>query len=464
MTETMQTDANKATETPPPKKQALILVHGMGEQVPMETLKGFVDTMWIHDTDIDARGDRDPPAQGNPIWWKPDPSTGSYELSRITTREGHQGTRIGPRTDFFEFYWADLTEVNTLAQLKDWLMSLLWRRWSQVPKDVFSVWIILWLLTLSVGGLAIWHALAVAFGSTTPRWANIAFSVLALLYAVALPVVLGTFGDVAHYVRAKPANIAARQAIRDRGLALLRAITAKGEYSHIVLVGHSLGSIIAYDLLKLYWSECGAPRTMQRGDALYEACVACDTAGGLLADPAYLENYRAAQHRVFDAMQAVHAGEKAPWLISDFVTLGSPLAHAQFLLAQDQDQLDRGQKDRRFPVCPPVSEGADGFLYRPDRRNHSDLWSMHHAAPFAAVRWTNIYDPSHGIIFGDMIGGSVTNPAGANFGPGITDIPVTIRRAWARPFDRFFTHTLYWTETTKPSPQLEPLRKALDLA
>lgn len=462
MSETVQTDANKPDETARAKKQALILVHGMGEQVPMETLKGFVDTMWIHDPDIVARKPQDPP--GNPIWWKPDPSTGSYELSRITTREGHQGASIGPRTDFFEFYWADLTDVNTLAQLQDWLMSLLWRRWSQVPKDVLSVWILLWVFTLSVGALALWHAFALAFGSSTPRWLNITFAFLTALYAVAIPFLLGTFGDVAHYVRAKPSNIAARQAIRDRGLALLRAITTKGEYTHIVLVGHSLGSIIAYDLLKLYWSECGAPRTMLQDDDLYKACLNCQAAGSAPTDENYLKNYRAAQRDVFDAMQAVHPGEKAPWLISDFVTLGSPLAHAQFLLAQDQDQLNRGQADRRFPVSPPVSEGADEFLYRPDRRNHPDLWSMHHAAAFAAVRWTNIYDPSYGIIFGDMIGGSVTNPAGANFGRGITDVPVTIRRAWPRPFDRFFTHTLYWTGTTEPSPQLEPLRKALDLA
>lgn len=27
-------------------KQAIILVHGMGEQTPMETLRGFVKTVW----------------------------------------------------------------------------------------------------------------------------------------------------------------------------------------------------------------------------------------------------------------------------------------------------------------------------------------------------------------------------------------------------------------------------------
>ncbi len=52
----------EAAKTPPPKKQAVILVHGMGEQVPMETLRGFVETMWIHNPDIDARASSLQPA------------------------------------------------------------------------------------------------------------------------------------------------------------------------------------------------------------------------------------------------------------------------------------------------------------------------------------------------------------------------------------------------------------------
>ena len=105
-------------------KQAVVLVHGMGEQVPMETLRSFVDTMWVHNPEVNAGRDRD---DDNPVWWKPDPNTGSFELARITTRAGHGGAKKGqgPRTDFYEFYWADLTNANTLAQLRDWFMSLL---------------------------------------------------------------------------------------------------------------------------------------------------------------------------------------------------------------------------------------------------------------------------------------------------------------------------------------------------
>jgi hypothetical protein len=30
---------------------------------------------------------------------------------------------------------------------------------------------------------------------------------------------------------------------------------------------------------------------------------------------------------------------------------------------------------------------------------------LHRAAPFAVVRWTNIYDPAKLVFFGDIIGG-----------------------------------------------------------
>ena len=34
------------------KKQAVLLIHGIGEQKPMDTLRGFVDVMWTSDTTI----------------------------------------------------------------------------------------------------------------------------------------------------------------------------------------------------------------------------------------------------------------------------------------------------------------------------------------------------------------------------------------------------------------------------
>lgn len=443
-----------------PHKQAVVLVHGMGEQVPMETLRGFVETMWVRDQDIVAHEAEDPQTVGNPVWWKPDPRTGSFELSRITTRASRceDGKSEGLRNDFYELYWADLTEANTIAQLRDWFMSLLWRWPWQVPSTVMSVWIILWGLTLIFGGLVLWGTTVKIFGLSLPYWAGTALAISAAIYAAAHTTVLNTFGDVARYVRAKPPNIAARQAIRERGLNLLRRISDSGQYTRIVLVGHSLGTIIAYDLIKLLWAERGDARTMLRGDALFAACKSCSLAGAAIKgdDARAIEDFRTAQQDVFTAMQG-RGGPTGAWLISDFITLGSPLTHAQFLLARDAKGLAIGRAERRFPICPPLAEGLDGFLYQPERLSNSEIWSAHHAAPYAAVRWTNIYDPHNVILQGDIISG----PLQPNFGLGIKDIQVRIKRGGV--FSRFFTHTLYWTDTGSRSVQLDLLRDALDL-
>jgi len=51
----------------------------MGEQQPMETLRGLVNALWVCDSDITGKRD-------STIYSKPDSITGSFELRRITTR------------------------------------------------------------------------------------------------------------------------------------------------------------------------------------------------------------------------------------------------------------------------------------------------------------------------------------------------------------------------------------------
>lgn len=437
----------------PRRKQAIVLVHGMGEQMPMETLRGFVQTMWVEHPTIKARRDTDP-GNRNPVWWKPDPRVGSYELAGITTRGIIEGDGPeGPRTDFYEFYWADITAANTLDQLRDWFMSVMIRRPSQVPDDVKVAWYVLWGLTLAAALFALAYAADAAGVWEAPSWWGGAAAAVLLVYGVVQALMLQTFGDVARYVRAKPPNISARRDIRERGLALLRQLSACGEYDRIVLVGHSLGSIVAYDLLKLFWSEREAARTMVRGDAVHRAWEDVATASTHVGrDPA---TFRAAQHRAFEAMSAVPDPGQA-WLISDFVTVGSPLAHASFLLARDKDAFHQGVCERRFPICPPFLEdpAQKTFLFELG----GGRWRAHHGAVFGAVRWTNVCDPATAIVFGDFVSGRV-QPL---FGEGVSDRVVKVRASWIPR--RFFTHTSYWTAVGADAPQLPVLRDALDLS
>jgi hypothetical protein len=71
------------------------------------------------------------------------------------------------------------------------------------------------------------------------------------------PVLADIIGDAARYLDNRPENIGARRAIREAGLALLRGLHDEREqrYQRVVVVGHSLGSVIAYDLLTWFWQE-----------------------------------------------------------------------------------------------------------------------------------------------------------------------------------------------------------------
>jgi len=60
--------------------QAVIVIHGMGEQIPMGTLNGFVDAVWTSDDSLTNRNKPDPyngksrekGPLDNAAWYKPD--------------------------------------------------------------------------------------------------------------------------------------------------------------------------------------------------------------------------------------------------------------------------------------------------------------------------------------------------------------------------------------------------------
>jgi hypothetical protein len=469
-------------------KQAIVMIHGMGEQIPMDTLKSFVRTVWETDTAI-CRDDLPYPKQ---VWSKPDARTGSLELRRITTRESINSPPEFPkgvRTDFYELYWADLTAGSTWGMFRSWFIGLLWRWPSEVPAAVRPAWWLLWLSALFVAvlsvipfvpegvwdilylpGVADWHWFVVVVATGLTAW----------LHSKATRY----FGRVVRYTRAYPENIAARQAVRKRGLALLTALH-DGSYQRVVIVAHSLGTILALDLLSYFWAQRAAARQIKEGTPEFQALcklegVATQMVDRKNTDPNWLKQY-------FDAQRALHkASLQAKWLISDLVTLGSPLTHAAFLLASNDTDLRDRFAARELPESPPFRETLDPknlqraqgtnelpiaavanesrLMSFPDPKPESDVWYLHHAAPFAVVRWTNIYDPARFIFCGDVISG----PLADVFGPAIKDVDLRKLRgaqSWR------FTHTDYWTNTEKPQdgtvanvpPHIKALRAAVNL-
>lgn len=431
-------------------RQAVLLIHGVGEQKPMDTLRGFVDAVWRHDTAIHHPFIRQSGAP--PFWSKPDYVSDSFELRRLTTPQNISGIR----TDFFEFYWQHLMQGTTVGHVVAWSRTLLLRSPRTVPRQLQLVYWVLVVGLVIAAAFAI-HA-AIAAGSDNdsflPPWLSLVISV-AILPAVGF-VVRSIVGDAARYLHVAPPNVQRRHEIRQAGLSLLNELHARG-YNRIIVVGHSLGSVIGYDILTHAWPTYNQfdPTSSTPQSTALEALESLAQAPGQTA----VADVQATQRAYFDEL--VQNGNR--WRVSDFITLGSPLAHASILLATDTDDLRGKQNDREFPTCLPVLERlrragqlVSRFSFELPSASNPSFRVPHHAAPFAPTRWTNLYFPNRLIVRGDLIGG----PLAPMFGAGVRDVPVQTSLRGG-----FLLHTLYWRMATvgNVGTHIEALRHALDL-
>lgn len=484
-------------------KQAVVLIHGMGEQIPMQTLQDFVDVVWVTDDTLIHRGrpdsaDGTTPRRRNPVWSKPDARNRSYELRRMTTESA--GEWDG--TDFYEFYWAHLMHGNTWDHLKAWVLDLLCRSPSRVPGRLRLAWLFLWILSIIIVlGVLVIAAVPVVLGSQPvgwcqPRefcwqmwWPGLATAIVTMTATVFGGFVTGYLGDVARYLRADPPNVARRQEIRERGVELLETlmgVNADGtrrpsEYGRIVVVGHSLGTFIGYDII----SHCFARMNTRSSISAAEAGTG-QTQLAVIEE--MIRKAKAENHLDVDAYQSQQerclaelAGQGNPWIVSDFITIGSPMAHGEALMAADLADLRKAQERRIFSTCPPVTEfdlktKLDHISFGSGRSTTDDGPSKggrypHHAAPFAFTRWTNIHSPAKWLVWGDLLSG----PLGAQFGlatskgfvTGIRDVPVFQKHGAG--FPPLFSHTKYWSmdgvdgKTSDTPDHIKALRRILRL-
>ena len=100
-----------ATAVNPKSRQAVVLIHGIGEQRPMETLRGFVDAFLDQDSYHST----------------PDTISDSYELRRIKLRWVNASASDAgvnpdwPDTDFYEYYWAHHIYGTRITHVTNWI-------------------------------------------------------------------------------------------------------------------------------------------------------------------------------------------------------------------------------------------------------------------------------------------------------------------------------------------------------
>jgi hypothetical protein len=309
--------------------------------------------------------------------------------------------------------------------------------------------------------------------SLNSQWSSVvAWAIVGFYLAVNAAFLQPYLCDAARYFRDSPANVAVRREIRKRAVDLLDRLHASGRYDRIIVVAHSLGSVIAYDMLRAYFSricdELPAPEEL--GPEIAEI----DSAPWQPGTEALPDDRSALRDKARKAIASIAAATDIPalpaktqrksWLVTDFVTLGAALTHAHFLMCVGKIRLDlqndfaRRVREREFPTCPPQRLDDDGLLSFANPRTGAR--KFHHGALFGLTRWTNIYFPLEQVFWGDAIGG----PLAPIFGSHVLDVAVSTRAAGGADF---FTHTAYWDVGRSEgwsAPHIVALRKAIDLA
>jgi hypothetical protein len=444
-------------------RQAVVLIHGIGEQKPMGTVRGFVKAV------LQEHG-RDEPA----YWSKPDRMSQLFELRLLRSR-GRSST------DFYEYYWAYNLSGSNLWDLARWLGSLTARRWKDVPRGARTLWLLgrLTIVLIALGIVMGVGARGFSWFASLPK-AGVAWIVLVGALLLVQSIVVSYVGDAARYLSPLPRNIKLRQTIRRECIGLLRTLHESGKYDRLIIVGHSLGSIIGYDAITHLWQEYHdglpnlteaslqeeirqcmdtkvSPQPMIRDELARAAAALCENGAGV-------DEFQRCQVAAWRELR--HFGNA--WRISDFITVGSPLAHAALLMADSEQDFGDRRRERELLTCPPQRDDK-GYAYSGQTadigngRKFTPL-VLHHAAAFAVTRWTNLYFPAALGLFGDVVGG----PLRGVFGLGIRDIPVSIPTWLGRTP---LAHTCYWLREEPPpiadaavaadaaGPAIEPKRK-----
>jgi hypothetical protein len=429
-------------------RQAVVVIHGMGEQLPLTTLTRFIDTALR------------PGADGNRVYYsRPESVTGSFESRRFLAPRATSGeVESHAQTDFFEYHWADKMQGNRLDDLWPTVRRLMLQWPTRVPRGLKVLWAAFWALLVLVVWASVWGpwegkvlgqddvvaAILKAIAS-----GGAALAVLSYVVARVLPGWLtASFVDVVRYLDTSPRSYAVRREIRKGLVEMVQGLHASTtpRYDRVVLVAHSLGAFIAYDAIAYLWGLTNSRTDHDPEDRELEGLKDLEEAASALpeldpvthryppASAAALESFRDAQRGLWKGIR----GQQNPWLVTDFVSVGTPMYFAdQLMHGKGGRSFKRRIERRELPTCPPQNEEAERNNIHHTPRFYSwpkSWWAgpaggrtkftrrvLYEGAPFAVVRWTNIYFPAKLGFLGDWFGG----PLVPLFGPGIKDIQLT---------------------------------------
>jgi hypothetical protein len=441
----------------------------MGEQLPLQTLNRFVKCALPRD----KNGLRT-------YYSRPERITDSYEARRhLAPRVPFHGDPpVHGQTEFFEYHWSYLMTGNKLADMLPTLRRILVRRPGTVPYGLTRLWWIVWAVLVVVLALVVWAVAALGAEGNLSGVLTVLLGSGALaglvLYVLrqAGNAVTRSFVDVVRYLDRSPRSYEARRAIRKGMVDLLQALHDRRRYSRIIVVAHSLGAYIAYDAITYLWPEmsklhAGPPANgvtlpltgLDRLEAMATQVAGHPVKNLTGTQRSELDEFRENQFELWKSLRE----QGNPWLITDLITVGTPMYFADLLYTHNRNEFKELVKRSELAVCPPVDqaqtvEGRD----RPTRHYgwvNQGRTVLHHGAPFAVVRWTNLFFPAENHWHGDWFGG----PLRPLFGTGIVDHPITgdlpHRRAPGLAHSRYFSYP----DATGPEDAAPVLRGYLKL-
>lgn len=456
-------------------RQAVVIVHGMGEQRPLDALNGFIHAALP------------PDENGKPRQYisRPERVTESYESRRYLVPafaytppvDGSRAKEVEhvPQTEVYEYHWAHLMQGNRLDDMATTFKRMMFQGPWAVPSGLKVVWALSWLVIAATvwafwrGPLADIDLGEITVESVVASLVGGGLSAIVLTYVIArlLPSWITTsFVDVARYLDTSPRSYEVRRLIRKGMVDLLEGLHRSKRYQRIVVVAHSLGAYIAYDGIAFLWTRMnklhdgtGLPEPGLSPPGLEETEAA---ASALKRNGSTEERsrFRRAQRQLWTGLR--RSGN--PWLITDFVSVGTPMYFAHRLYTKNRRKFEERVHRGELPLCPPLPDSEPDGTRDMERFRYS--WNNHgrrvvyEGAPFAVVRWTNLWFPADLGFFGDWFGG----PLAPLFGNGIQDVKLKRNRPWRRTPG--YAHSLYFKarRDRRGGSSAGELRRAMDLS
>lgn len=419
------------------KAQAVIFIHGIGEQFPMDNLRLLAKA--VH-KELQAKDESEKDAK---LRSKPDHFSDILEARVLSLSE----TPNRPRTDFFEYYWAHKSPSKSIMDTLSWIYKIFLTGKTDFPKRLtsainFAKLLLLLVFTLLLVLLLLGYLDIVGVVLQKSAIYGLLFSGVAFLIRFYF---VNYLGDASNYLSFKPANIEARNEIIKEGMDFYNSLVDSEMYDRVIIIGHSLGSIIGYDIITNLW-EVNYTK-IAKGDSEFEQ-ERLTTLNSIIQGEKN-ETGKTYQELQFDTFKE-YTKYLDKWLISDFISLGAPISYIDFLTIGSVP-FDELITNEEIHLSPPVLDSSTGdiFFNRPYHiKGKKEIFNLiTKTSSFAIIRWTNIFFKK------DFIGGKAKRLFDKDFiegktkrliDKGVKDVPIPNGRNWFPLNPK--GHSNYWQE------------------